>query len=107
MGRIVIAAYKPKPGKQDELRALARDHVAILRGEGLVTDRVPIVMTAADGTVVEVFEWASEAAIASAHTNPRVLEMWDRYAAVCDYVPIGDVVEATQLFSEFTPLPLA
>jgi hypothetical protein len=106
MGRIVIVAYKPKPGKDDELRALAREHVDILRVEGLVTARVPIIMTAADGSVVEVFEWASKDAINSAHSNPRVLELWNRYAAVCDYVPIATVAEAGQLFSEFEPLPL-
>src|SRR4029453_15574908 len=106
MGRIVIAAYKPKPGKSDELAALAREHVAILRGEGLVTDRVPILMTAADGTIVEVFEVASKDAINSAHTNPRVLQLWERYSAVCDYVPVATVAEAGQLFSEFSPLPV-
>jgi hypothetical protein len=105
MGRIVIVAYKPKPGKDAELQALAREHVGILRDEGLATDRAPIVMTAADGTVVEVFEWASKDAINRAHTNPRLLELWQRYGAVCDYVPVGTVAEAGQLFSEFEPLP--
>jgi hypothetical protein len=100
----VIVAYKPKPGKNDELNALAREHLEILRREALVTDRTPIIMTAADGTVVEVFEWASKDAINSAHTNPRVLELWGRYAAVCDYVPVATVPEAGQLFSEFEPL---
>ena len=104
MGRIVIVGYKPKPGKNDELKALTREHVEILRGEGLVTERPPIVMEARDGTIVEVFEWRSDAAIANAHSNPRVLQLWERYNAVCDYVPIGSVEEAGQLFSEFTPL---
>jgi hypothetical protein len=30
--------------------------------------------------------------------------MWEEYAAVCDYVPVAQVPEAAQLFSEFTPL---
>jgi hypothetical protein len=104
MGRIVIVGYKPKPGKNEELRALAREHVPILRDEGLVTDRAPIVMEAKDGTIVEVFEWRSDVAIQSAHSNPRVLQLWERYNAVCEYVPIGSVEEAAQLFSEFTPI---
>jgi hypothetical protein len=33
-----------------------------------------------------------------------VLELWQRYAAVCDYVPVGTLEEAGQLFSEFTPV---
>jgi quinol monooxygenase YgiN len=104
MGRIVIVGYKPKPGKQSELRELAKEHVDILRREGLVTDRAPIVMEAADGTVVEVFEWKSKDAIDSAHANPQVLKLWERYNAVCDYVPIGTLPEAGQLFAEFTPI---
>lgn len=39
MGRIVIVAYRPKPGKADALKYLTRAHVARLRKEGLVTDR--------------------------------------------------------------------
>lgn len=104
MGRIVIVGYRPKLGKAEELRALTRDHVEILRTEGLVTDRAAVVMEAKDGTVVEVFEWTSKEAINGAHSNRRVLELWTRYAAVCDYVPIGTLEEAGQLFSEFTPI---
>ncbi|MEJ7602924.1 MAG: hypothetical protein WKG01_33860 [Kofleriaceae bacterium] len=104
MGRIVIVGYRPKPGKQDALRGLMRDHVARLRAEGLATERASIVMEAMDGTVIEVFEWVSQAAIDAAHTNPAVLAMWGEYAEVCDYVPVGAVPEASQLFSGFAPL---
>jgi quinol monooxygenase YgiN len=104
MGRIVIVAYKPKPGRSAEVRSLCAQHVPALRAEGLVTSRPPIVAEAADGTVIEVFEWASEDAIARAHGNPAVQDLWARYAEVCDYVPIGAVPEAAQLFSEFEPL---
>ena len=43
-------------------------------------------------------------AIDAAHENPVVLEMWGRYHKVCTYVPIGEVPEAAQLFSPFTPV---
>ncbi|MCX4244435.1 hypothetical protein [Paraliomyxa miuraensis] len=104
MERIVIACYRPRPGKQEELRALMSTHLSTLREQGLVSDRESIMMEAADGTIVEVFGWASKEAIAAAHENPAVLAMWERYAAVCDYVPIHQVPEAAQLFSEFSPL---
>ncbi len=104
MGRIVIACYKPKPGRRDALRALMASHLPTLRAEGLVTDRQPILMEAADGTLIEVFEWRSKDAIEAAHTNPRVLAMWERYAQVCDYVPVSAVSEASTVFSEFTPV---
>ena len=104
MGRIVIAAYRPKPGMSDTLRELMQGHVPRLREQGLVTDRESIIMEAEDGTIVEVFEWASKEAIASAHENPAVLEMWGQYAEACDYIPVGEVAEAGQLFSEFGAL---
>ena len=104
MGRIVIACYRPKPGKQEALRRLILDHVATLRAQHLVTDRAPITMEAKDGTIVEVFEWVSSAAIEAAHTNPAVLAMWNQYESVCDYVPLNTVAEAADMFAEFTPL---
>ena len=102
-GRIVIACYRPKPGKEKALRALIVDHVPTLRRIGLVTDRVPILMEAKDGTLVEVFEWASAEAIQAAHSHPAVLRMWEEYGKVCDYVPVAQVPEAAQMFAEFAP----
>jgi len=64
--------------------------------------RVPITMEAKDGTFVEVLEWASSQAIEAAHSHPVVLKMWEEYGKVCDYVPISQVAEASQLFSEYT-----
>ena len=104
MGRIVIACYRPKPGMKQRVVELTRTHLVVLRHEGLVTDRQPIAMQADDGTVVEVFEWKSNDAIDAAHDNPEVQRLWEEYAEVCEYVPIADVREARELFSEFTPL---
>ncbi|MFK5635852.1 putative quinol monooxygenase [Ornithinimicrobium sp. LYQ103] len=106
MGRVVIACSVPRAGRERELHQLAREHVPRLRAEGLVTEREPIIAVATDGTVVEVFEWVSEAAIAAAHQSPAVRAMWDDYDRVSTYVPIGSVAEAGRLFSEFAPLPL-
>src|SRR5262249_42754720 len=101
--RIVIVAYKPKEGKSTALQQLMRQHLLILRQQQLVTDRDSIMMEAKDGTIIEVFEWKSKAAVEQAHTNPEVLKMWAKYAEVCDYIPIAKVEEASQLFSGFTP----
>jgi hypothetical protein len=104
MGRIVIVGYKPKPGKNEALKTLMRTHLPRLQKEGLATARESIIMEAADGTIIEVFEWASEEAIRSAHTNAEVLKMWGEYAEVCDYVPVGSLAEIGSLFSEFSPV---
>ncbi len=104
MGRIVIVAYRPKAGKEADLEALVRAHVPKLQGLGLATGRTPIAMRAADGTMVEVFEWSSPDAIEQAHSNPDVQAMWGEFAEACDYVPISAVPEAASLFSEFETL---
>lgn len=104
MGRIVIACYKPKPGKNEALKVLMKTHLPRLKQEGLVTDRESIMMEATDGTIVEVFEWLSDEAIQSAHTNPAILQMWGEYGEICNYVPVGSLAEAANLFSGFEPL---
>ncbi len=104
MGRIVIVAYRPHAGKSAELRSLVATHVPRLRQRGLAPEREAICMEAADGTLVEVFEWTSAEAIQAAHGDEVVQAMWSDFAQLCDYIPIGDVSEADMLFSEFTAI---
>src|SRR2546430_16599938 len=85
MGVFVIAAYRPKKGKERLLRDVLKDHLPILGKEGLVTDRPPYLMRAADGTFVEVFEWKSPAAIEAAHGNSAVQAMGGRFVEACTY----------------------
>ena len=106
MGRIVIAVYRAKPGKIDELTALITTHVPRLREQSLVTERQPIIMQSGDDTFIEVFEWMSNEAIEQAHTNPAVLEMWQQFGEVAEYLPVGKLPEAANLFSEFSPVDL-
>lgn len=104
MPRPVIACYRPRPGQEAELQALVRSHLPTLQHLGLATDRAPYALRAADGTVVEVFEWASASAMAAAHEHPEVQRMWAEFGAACTYVKLSDVAEAQNLFAEFTPL---
>jgi quinol monooxygenase YgiN len=103
-GVCVIVAYRPKPGKEQELLAIVRSRVPTLRKEGLVTDRVPVLMRAKDGTLIEVSEWKSREAIDAAHKNPTVLAMWDKFFAVCDCVPLKTVPESSEMFAGFEPI---
>jgi len=100
-GVTVLAVYRPKPGKAADLDRLVAEHLPILRAEGLVTDYPATVLKAADGAIVEIFEWVSQAAIDQAHANEAVMALWARFGAACDYLPIADLPEAKQLFSPF------
>ena len=99
----MIVAYQPKSGKAEALKELTKTHVPRLKQQGLVTDRIPIIMETADGTIIEVFEWLSEEVIRQAHKNEAVLKMWGEYAEVCDYVPLNTLGETSTMFASFTP----
>jgi len=103
-GVCVIVAYRPKPGKEQELLAIVRSRVPTLRKEGLVTDRAPVLMRAKNGTLIEVSEWKSREAIDAAHKNPTVLALWDKFFAVCDCVPLETLPESREMFAGFEPL---
>ena len=104
MGSISVACYKPKPGCEAALAELVREHLPPLRAQGLVTDRISIVMRAADGTIVEIFEWVSQQAIAGAHTNPAVQALWKRFEAVCSYEAPSNIAEFQNMFAHFEAL---
>ena len=102
---MVVVGYRPKPGREHDLLNLTREHVPELRRLGLATDRPTFAMRSKGGVVVEVFEWC-DGAIESAHENPAVLEMWGRYSAVCDYVPLNELPEFKDMFAQFAPLEM-
>jgi hypothetical protein len=104
MGIIVIVGNKPRLGKEIELEELMKTHNSILKAENLVTERDSIIARARDGTIIEIFEWVSSEAMQSAHENKNVLAMWEQYEKVCEYVPISEVPESSELFSGFMPL---
>jgi quinol monooxygenase YgiN len=106
MGVLVIVCYRPKAGKEQDLVAAIKDHLPVLRAEGLATDREAYVAKAKNGTYVEIFEWKSQKAIDAAHDNAAVMKLWERFGACCDYEMIGNVPEAKQLFSPFEPVQI-
>jgi quinol monooxygenase YgiN len=101
MGRFVIVTYTPKDGMEQQLLAVVKKHIEILRAQQLVTDRPAYIMRAADGSIVEVFEWRSVESIEAAHSNPAVQGLWDEFDAVCAYTPLANLAEASKLFAEF------
>jgi CDGSH-type Zn-finger protein len=103
---MVIACYRPKPGKDAELLALTRTHLPVLIREGLAEDRPPTLGRAGDGTLVEVFVWKSKEAIDAAHKNPAVGALWAKYGEVADFVMTKDLAEASGLFAELEWIPL-
>jgi quinol monooxygenase YgiN len=104
MALIVICAFRPRKGKEQDLLGVIRDHVPTLRSQNLITDRTSIVGRAADGTIIEVFEWKNQAAVDEAHHNLVVRQLWERFEACSDYISLRDVAETQSPFPHFEPL---
>src|SRR5215211_6911679 len=103
-GVCVIVAYRPKPGREQDLLDLVRRRVPTLAREGLVTDRTPVIMRAKDGTLIEVSEWKSPQAIEEAHRNENVWALWQKFFELCDCVPLNTVAESAEMFAGFEPI---
>ncbi|MBV6478778.1 MAG: hypothetical protein HGGPFJEG_01535 [Ignavibacteria bacterium] len=106
MGILVITCFKPNPGKESELLEVVRDHMPILKKEGLVTDRPCHVMKSKNGSIIEVFEWKSQQAIDDAHKNKNVLELWKRFENACEYKTLSSIEESNIMFPGFEPVNL-
>ena len=101
MGRISIAAFKPKGGREDDLLQVIDDRVPLLRRLGMVTDRAPIGMRSNDGVIIQVSEWVDDEAIDRAHSHPDVLALWERFGACSEYVKLDSLSESHDDFATF------
>ena len=90
-----VEVRRLSPTLSSRLSSVSKDR------EGLATDRPVCAMRAADGTILEVFEWKSQEAIAAAHQNAAVQALWQRYQEACEYVPLSTVAECQQMFAGF------
>lgn len=98
---VVIAVYRPKPGMDAALREIISTHVPTLRAIGLATARPAILLRAADGAYLEIFEWV-EGGAEKAHHDPRVMAVWNRFMETSDFAPISTLPGADHPFPHFT-----
>ncbi|HEY3430023.1 MAG TPA: hypothetical protein VGK39_05045 [Cyclobacteriaceae bacterium] len=98
---LALATYKPKAGKEQELLALVKKHVPLLKELELATNRTNYIATAKDGTVIEVFEWTSTNSIRAAHQHPAVSDIWEKMTLIADFVPVAALDEVQKPFPGF------
>ena len=104
MGILVICSYKPNPGREDEARMLMAGHVPLLREHGLITGRPVVQGVAADGALVEIFEWESVEKSRGAATIAEIGAHWKAMSEVMDFVPLAQLPESQHAFAHFSPL---
>ena len=101
MGVITVAAFRPKPGREDELLGVIADRLPLLRSLGLATEREPVLCRAADGAIIEISEWASPEAIERAHETPEVHALWERFEACSGFISVRELGETEGPFATF------
>lgn len=92
----MLVTYRPKPGKEQELRELLDTHWPTLRRAGLTGPEPARVWRASDKRArtsyfVEMFEWKDAEASAAAHRHPDVLRIWDHMEAVLDDLQLAEI----------------
>ena len=84
----VICTYDVKEGSMDAFRALLTRHWSTLNQFELVGPTPSRLMAGydkgADNRIVEIFEWKSHEASASAHQLPEVLAIWEPMGQHCE-----------------------
>jgi hypothetical protein len=96
-----FATYKPKPAQEEALMKLVERHLPKLRELGFATDRENYIARSQDGTIIEVFEWASMNAVNAAHQHPAVSDIWEKMSLVADFHPINKLAELNTPFADF------
>jgi len=103
MGRMAVVCYRAKGGAREALHRLCASHYARLYVLGHVTRRLPVYLSARDGSVVQVLEWKSQDEIDAAAKHPAVLEL----AELSELVPLTALPEAAEQLALFEPAPFA
>ncbi|MCX6125034.1 MAG: hypothetical protein NTV34_09860 [Proteobacteria bacterium] len=99
--QVVMAMYRPKQGKTADLESLVKKHFPVLKEYGLTTEHPPFIGRSTDGTIVEVFEWASPESAKKAHDHPAVAKIWEAMAMVCEFGKLEQLSEASKPFPHF------
>ena len=98
---LAFATYKPKAGQETALFELVKKHLPALRQLELATDRNNYIAKAADGTIIEVFEWTSPGAISAAHQHPAINDIWEKMTMIADFIPMASLAEGQHPFAGF------
>jgi hypothetical protein len=98
---LVLAAYRPRPGRDEELVRLLHDDVATLRRRGDATARPAPLIRTERGELLVVLVWASEHAVGDAHEDPEVVELWRRKDQLAEYIGPRELAGAEAPFARW------
>jgi quinol monooxygenase YgiN len=90
---LMLVKYMPKPGSEERLLELVRQHWPTLRQLRMATSSPAQLFRAVDKrtgrtTVIEMFEWTDDTSSETAHQTPEVMAVWE---------PMGPLLESMEL----------
>jgi hypothetical protein len=85
----MLVTYVPKPGKDEDLLRLVRQHWPTLRRLDLVTATPGRVWRGTDkrsgrSSYIEMFEWKEETSSDTAHQTPEVMAVWESMGPILE-----------------------
>jgi hypothetical protein len=99
---LALSAYRPLPGKADDLQAFFTEELETLRRRGHVTQRAAPVIRTDTGELLVVLEWASDHAVGDAHEDPEILALWERKAQLAEYIAPHELAGSGVPFARWT-----
>ena len=102
--RLSVSAYRPRPGRSDELLPHLRHEVATLRARGHITNRPAPICLTDRGEYLVITEWATATSVDEAHDDEVVLEVWARKEQLVDYIAPSDLDKSTVPFVSYDVL---
>lgn len=97
---VFMALYRPKPGKENELRDILKVHIPSF-AKRAITERELLTLQAEDGTIIEIAEWKSSEAIDKAHQSDKVMSVWNQIGALAELTNLSSLAEAQYPFPNF------
>jgi hypothetical protein len=102
--RLSLSAYRPRPGRRDEVLPHLRHEVATLRARGHITNRAAPICLTDKGEYLVLTEWATARSVDEAHDDEVVLEVWARKGQLVDYIAPSDLDQSTNPFVSYDVL---
>ena len=89
--RVSLSAYRPRPGRSDEVLPHLRHEVAALRARGHITGRPAPICLTPRGEYLVIAEWATESSVDEAHEDDVILDVWRRKEKLVEYIAPCDL----------------
>ena len=102
--RLSLSAYRPRPGRSDEVLPHLRHEVATLRARGHIPNRPAPICLTDRGEYLVITEWATATSVDEAHDDEVVLEVWRRKEQLVDYIAPSDIDKGTVPFVSYDVL---